>query len=429
MNLDDAREKIMYAGLIHDSIPAKWKSKLITDNKFELGFSNGSRIITMFKPRGKGPADVYIDEMALMPHADDIYDAALYMISRGGQLSIASTPFGKGGRFYDIISNNSEYPDFKRYQLPWWWSSALCIDVKKAILEAPSMRTPDRVDKFGTQTLKLIFRNNTIEGFMQEMELSFIDEQEAFLSYDLIMRCVDPNPEYLYFNKLDTFINDLDILHDKLRGVPYAGYDVGRRKHPAVLEITEKIDSKHFLRASIALYNKTFEEQEFLISQALDKLPIPKLAIDETGMGMQIAENLAGKYPGIVIPVNFGSHVNADIRQPSERDKKRGLKKSTIAVKERMATDIKIAMQRGDLVIPPDKDLILQLHSIKAETSITGNITYAVEKNETHHADKFWSLGMCLLVSRSTASSEPTDLISYGDNSMRNNMSDFGKYA
>jgi len=201
MNLDDAREKIMYAGLIHDSIPAKWKSKLITDNKFELGFSNGSRIITMFKPRGKGPADVYIDEMALMPHADDIYDAALYMISRGGQLSIASTPFGKGGRFYDISSNSSEYPDFKRYQLPWWWSSALCIDVKKAILEAPSMPTPDRVDRFGTQTLKLIFRNNTIEGFMQEMELSFIDEQEAFLSYDLIMRCVDPNPEYLYFNK------------------------------------------------------------------------------------------------------------------------------------------------------------------------------------------------------------------------------------
>jgi len=58
MNLEDAKEKIRYARELSDSIPRSRSHKLITDNKMELEWSNGSRIISMFRPRGKGPGDV-----------------------------------------------------------------------------------------------------------------------------------------------------------------------------------------------------------------------------------------------------------------------------------------------------------------------------------------------------------------------------------
>jgi hypothetical protein len=38
MNLDDAREKIIYARDLYESLPAQFRVKLTTDNKMELGF-------------------------------------------------------------------------------------------------------------------------------------------------------------------------------------------------------------------------------------------------------------------------------------------------------------------------------------------------------------------------------------------------------
>lgn len=61
-----------------------------------------------------------------------------------------------------------------------------------------------------------------------------------------------------------------------------------------------------------------------------------------------------------------------------------------------MATSVRIAFERGDIVIPQDKELIQEIHSIKRDTSIGGRVTYDVEKNERHHGDRFWALALAL---------------------------------
>lgn len=401
MNLDDAREKIIYARELYETIPDKFKVKLTTDNKMELGFANGSRITTMFMPRGKGPADVDIDEMAFMARSRDIFKAAMFMTLRGGQIVIGSTPMGKAGLFYEIISGaesedpNAGFKDFRVHRIPWWLSSALCKDVLRASVEAPLMTTHERVYKFGTLSLIQIYENTYLEDFQQECEISFQDEQEAFIPIDLILRCVDPDPEYLYFNKLETVAEDLKTIMEKLRGIPYAGYDVGRRNHPAVLVILELLGDKFFHRMTITMPKKPFEEQKYILSQALEILPIARMGIDETGMGMNLAEDLSKLYPHTVVPINFASRVESDIRNISKKDKK-----ETIAVKERMATDVKIAFERENMAIPQDRDFIRQIHSVKKETSAIGTVQYSVDKNEKHHADKFWALAMAILVAR-----------------------------
>jgi len=386
MNLDDAYEKIIYAREIHESIRSDAKAKLTTNNKTELGFSNGSRIVTMFLPRGKGPADVYIDEMAFMKRAREIYKAAIWMTSRGGQLMIGSTPLAKIGMFYDIETGaEGKFQNFKHYEIPWWLSTALCRDILRASIEAPNMLTEERVYKFGTPALVEIFESSFLEDFQQECELMFQDEVDAFIPVDLIMSCVDP--ELILYDSFEEF-------KENLKGIPWAGYDVGRRKHPSELIILEQIENKFFYRMCVTMRNKSFDEQKYILSQALDTLPIAKIAIDETGLGMNLAEDMSNQYRNIVVPVNFASKVEADTKK-SKKDKK-----DTIAVKERMATDVRIVCERGNIVIPQDRELIQQIHSVKKETSILGTVRYSVDKNEKHHADRFWALALALLMAR-----------------------------
>lgn len=387
MNLDDAREKIIYARGIYETVPAKFKIKLTTDNQMGLGFANGSRIVTMFTPRGKGPADVYIDEMAFMARARDIYRAALYMTLRGGQITIGSTALAKIGMFYDIITGaEGKFQNYKRYSIPWWWSSALCKDVSRAIKEAPQMTTHERVYEFGTPTLIEVYENSFLEDFQQECELKWQDEQEAFIPVELIFRCVDP--ELRLYDSFEEFL-------ENLKGIPYGGYDVGRRKHPSELILLEQLGDKFYQRMSITMRGKEFEEQKFILSQALEILPIARLAIDETGIGMNLAEDLSKRYPHTVMPVNFASRVESDLKKRDKKDKK-----ETVAVKERMATDVKIAFERRNIAISQDRELIQQIHSVKKETSALGQIHYSVDKNEKHHADKFWALALALLAAK-----------------------------
>ena len=388
MNLDDAREKILYARELYETIPERFRVKLTTDNKMELGFANGSRIVTMFMPRGKGPADVDIDEMAFMARAREIFKAAMFMTLRGGRLTIGSTPLGREGLFYEIAGGAGtaagRFRDFRLFRVPWWLSSALCRDVAQAAVEAEGLPTRERVYRFGREALIHIYENTFSEDFRQECELSFADEQEAFLPVELIFTCVDPELEVY---------GSLEELRGRLRGVPYAGYDVGRRKHPAELVILELLGDRFYYRFGLTMRNRDFEQQKFILRQALEVLPLARLAIDETGIGMNLAEDLAKEYPHTVLPVNFASRVESSLRRKDKQPE-------TVAVKERMATDIRIAFERRNISIPQDRELIRQLHSVKRETSLYGNVQYSVDRNEKHHADKFWALGLALLAAR-----------------------------
>jgi len=65
-------------------------------------------------------------------------------------------------------------------------------------------------------------------------------------------------------------------------------------------------------------------------------------------------------------------------------------------VKESLAVGLKIAFENEAVAIPRDRELTAQIHSIKKTATDAGYARFDTEKNERHHADKFWALALAV---------------------------------
>ncbi len=65
-------------------------------------------------------------------------------------------------------------------------------------------------------------------------------------------------------------------------------------------------------------------------------------------------------------------------------------------VKETLAVDLKIAFESELVAIPRNRELMGQIHSIKKTPTQAGYARFDTEKNERHHADKFWALALAV---------------------------------
>ena len=398
-NEEDALEKISYAKQFYDSIPdCDAKKKIITDNKSMLCFQdkNGitqSRLISIpcRPPRGKG-GDISLDEFAIYNAKMQklVYDAALPVISRGGTIEMGSSPLGKIGQFYDILTDKETY-DYERYNIPWWICRDLCIDVPTAIKVAPGLSTVERVETFGTKIIQQIFKNNDYDTFRQEYECDFIDSAESYIPLDLIFANTPgkregdldlsacekmEDEEYWQYNRCIDFQTyseiDLAILNYKpeLHGdTLYLGFDVGRNHDATAIFILGRMpDGKKRAFARIELRNQPFQVQEETILKAFRELPIYRGRMDATGIGKPVFENLHSK---------LGDRLEGVVFTPEE--------------KEIMAIDVKRGLEQREFLLSNDKEFHRQIHSIKRTSNGGKYFRYDAERNEKGHADSFWA--------------------------------------
>ena len=399
-NEEDALEKISYAKQFYESIPdCDAKKKLITDNKSMLCFQdkNGitqSRLISIpcRPPRGKG-GDISLDEFAIYnPKMQKlVYDAALPVISRGGTIEMGSSPLGKIGQFYDILTDKDTY-DYERYNIPWWFCRDLCIDVPTAVKVAPELSTEERVETFGTKILKMIYQNSDIDTFQQEFECMFIDSSESYISLDLIYENTPgkresdidlslcekmSDEEYWEYNRgidfqaykdLDTAIlNYRPEYHGKTL---FLGYDVGRHKDLSVLFLMGRTaDGKKRDFARIELKNETYKKQKEMIIKAYKELPVFRGKIDRTGIGDNIYEDVHTVVGDRVEGVQF-----------------------TQESKEILAIDVKRGLEQKEFLLSNDKEFHMQIHSIKRIDRGGGkHFSYDASRDDKGHADSFWA--------------------------------------
>ena len=398
-NEEDALEKISYAKQFYESIPdCDAKKKLIVDNKSQLCFldKNGitqSRLISIpcRPPRGKG-GDISLDEFAIYnPKMQKlVYDAALPVISRGGTIEMGSSPLGKIGKFYDILTDKDTY-DYERYNIPWWFCRDLCIDVPTAVKVAPGLSTEERVETFGTKIIKQIFQNNDYETFRQEYECDFIDSSESYIPLDLIYANTPgkrdgdldlsacekmDDDEYWEYNRGIDFqaYKDLDsaILNynpEKHGETLFLGFDVGRTHDATAIHLIGKMaNGKKRDFARIELRNVEFEVQENLILQAYKELPVYRGRMDMTGIGRPVYERLHKK---------LGDRLEGVVFTPEE--------------KEIMAIDVKRGLEQKEFLLSNDKEFHRQIHSIKRTSNGGKYFRYDAERNEKGHADSFWA--------------------------------------
>lgn len=386
INLLEATEKMRYARTILEALQQPDLPKLIRDNALGMEFANGARIMSLpaRPPRGKARLNIYLDEFAHVQYDRDIYTAALPIISKGGRLRIGSSPLGAGGVFWEVFTEKLRpYPGYVRRSTPWWCVFAFCRDVLGATVAAPTLSTADRVARFGTERIQVIYANMPEDDFRQEYECDFVDESVAWVTWAEIQAVQDKD---LLTGKAECagkaigaafgVIDELaeSVRQGKIERVLAGGVDVGRQHDTTELYLVGQTTTGHYpLRGMVTLSAVEYDDQYSVLAYALKTLPVAKLLIDQTGLGNNLAENLAKAFPAKAEGVTF-----------------------TGPNKALWATDAKMLIQQRKTPLPADRDLAYQIHSIKRATTSGKQMSFDVGASEKHHADKWWAWVLAL---------------------------------
>lgn len=398
INQNEAAEKMRYARILWDNwrdVPGYPKRpSLVKSNTFEMEFANGSRLESFpcRPPRGKARQRLYLDEMAHYREslARPIYVASLPATTKGdGYIRIGSSPLGAMGMFWEIFTENiRSYPGYVRRRIPWWHIKAFCRDITEAWILAPEMTTEERVYAYGMEALVAIFNNMFLEDFQQEYETLWVDESTAWITWDLIKANQEAFGDGAWFHA-DGKDDALDLLpkikrairERKIERALCGGIDIGRVRDATELILCGKTTTGQMpVRVNVTLRNTEFDDQEFVFAQYFKELPITSVLIDENGIGAQLAENL-GKLT---------------------KQKARGVHFTNVS-KELWAVEARVQFSRFNVPMPPDRDLPIQVHSIKKLITAAGNNVYDAERNEQGHADKAWALFLAIWAAKTRA--------------------------
>ena len=375
-NADDAKEKVLVARQVYEDLPLAYQKRLITDTKSELAFeSNGSqrglsRIIShpSKAPRGK-KGDVVLDELAHYVADREVYRGSTAVILRSSnQLTGCSTPLGRRGIFWEIATEElRRYPHHWQQRVPWWLCRFFCTDLAAAAREAESLPTEDAVRRFGNDRILEQFDSLALEDFEQEFCNLFVDDSYSYYPYELVLPCTS---------------DDLRLAEDVTgiappRGRLVAGFDVGRARDKSELVVFEEVDGTFVCVYLRSFGQVPFAEQEGELRRLLNSVPIARLSIDRTGIGMNLAENLEREFPQVVAE-NF-----------------------TNESKERWATDFKILLQRRAVQLPRHREIVAQIHAIKRRVLPSGKVSFDAERTKAGHADKFWAIALACQKERS----------------------------
>lgn len=69
-----------------------------------------------------------------------------------------------------------------------------------------------------------------------------------------------------------------------------------------------------------------------------------------------------------------------------------------------MAAGLRILFEKGQIRIPNDRKLIMQINSVRYQVSKKGNILFASPKKEHLHDDYLWVLALACYAARDTTS-------------------------
>ena len=241
------------------------------------------------------------------------------------------------------------------------------------------MPTAERVARYGTERLQVIYDNMPEDDFRQEYECEFVDEATAWITWEEIRSIQDAELDCLMVSGVDAAMNAISTLQNwvprgKTELAHVVGVDVGRTRNTTEIYVIGLSREGSFpLRLAITLDNVDFDGQYAVMDRLLRAVPIVSMWIDMNGIGRNLAENLEGRFPGKAKGMTF-----------------------TNATKALWSSDAKMLVQQHKARIPPDRDLAYQIHSIKRKVTAARNTVFDTDTNEKHHADRYWAWALAL---------------------------------
>lgn len=320
------------------------KPKLLVNSLTECKFANQSRIISLPNNsrtcRGYSADRVYCDEFAQLLNDNDILTAIQPSISRGGCISILSTPRGRANRFWDIWDDPAY--DYSHHRIHW----EKCPDPEYRKMVKKMQRTMLELD------------------FLQEYCGQPSISDMAFFTREMLQQVV--NTEASYLDKLET----------KNRVV--MGIDFGRRVSSTAITVAEQGPDLVRIRLQKELRNMPYDfavgdkcTQLREIAHINDVFNVDEINIDATGVGIRLEEDMRRLFGAKVEPVVF-----------------------TLKTKEVLITNLKILCEKQGVELVDDTEFISQLLSLEKNITPAGNITYKHIKGKKD--DRVWSAALAV---------------------------------
>ncbi len=394
-------------------------AELETDEKtMEVFFPhNRSRIIGL--PANPDTARGYtghivLDEFAFHGDAHKIYAACFPIITRGYSIEIISTPNGTAGKFYEIAkqaglvggglalpSSAGAEADRGRQavplQAPW---SGHRVDIYDAVAQG----LPANIDLLRSGC-------DDEETWLQEYGCQFLSDAQNYIPIELISTCVheEATTEWADGQMGRWADRKTPPAHLPTANLPelYLGVDIGRKRDLTIAWLFEKVGGVLWSRLLLTLKGVSFDEQEKAICRLIEgcstgfqpvtertgtgvspvaghgqdgRATVRRCCIDQSGIGMMLAERLVQKYGAVVEPVTF-----------------------TAQLKERLAPMVKQAFEERTVRIPDNREVRADINSVKRFVTPAGNVRFDAEHTDRGHADRFWALALVV-----NAASEPS---------------------
>lgn len=354
-----AKEYILYCMMWAKvfNVVAEDLGEIILDEKDDIKalgirFSTGRRINGLSSNpkafRSKG-GKLVIDEYAFHKQPEELWKAAIPIITWGYPVRVLSTYNGKGNRYARMTS------DAKKGNS--WSLHTVNIEqaVEQGLVDKIKGRatTPEERAEFLAECRDAAGDEET---YQQEYMCIPVDEATAYMTWDLIT-----SGEHRDAGKPELYQG----------GNIYVGMDIARRRHLTVIWVDEQVGDVMWTREVIAMKNAKFSEQEAALDDVMDRYgnKVVRACLDQTGMGEKFVEDAKRK--------PYGSKVEGVL--------------FTGVVKQHLAQSLKQRYEDKQVRTPEDKDIRASHHSVRKITTVANNIRFDADQTEVGHADHFWA--------------------------------------
>lgn len=390
-----AKEYIRYCeqwAKLYD-IAARSLGEVVIDHKDDvkalvIEFASGKRIHALSSNpksfRSKG-GKLVLDEFAFHKQPEEMWKAAIPIITWGFPVRVLSTYNGKGNRYYRIVSEARkalEGDGKSKFKLH-------TITIEDAVAQG-------LVDKiYGHQASaeeRAAFLADCREAagdeetYLQEYMCVPVDEATAWLTWELITAAEHPdagNPA-LYAG-----------------GDCYVGMDIGRRRDLTVIWVLEKVGDVMWTREVIRMKSKSFAEQDAALDRVFNSYRVRRACIDQTGIGEKPVEDAQRRYGSTRVEGVIFSGTS----------------------KQHLATLVKQAYEDHKARTPEDRAVRESHHAVRKIMTVAGNPRFDADRSELGHADEFWAHALAMHAAENPVS--PIEFQSLGQRRIGTRMGDF----
>jgi|SRR6478672_3782083 len=337
-------------------VAAESMGEIVVDSEddikaFVIEFATGKRINALSSNpkafRSKG-GKLVLDEFGFHKAPEELWKAAIPVITWGYDVRILSTYNGKGNRYYRMVEDAKKANNWSLHTT--------------TIVEAVDQGLADRIMGKPLTSLEreqwLAELRESVgdeEAWQQEYLCNPVDEATAWLTWDLITSAEHPDA-----GKSELYQSG---------GLCYVGMDIARRRDLTVIWVLEKVGDVLWTREVVSLKGVSFATQESELNRIMNQYRVCRLCMDQTGMGEVLVENAQRKYGTTRVE---------------------GLLFSS-AVKQELATVGKQKFEDRLVRMPSDRAIRESHHAVRKVVTAAGNPRFDADRSELGHADEFWA--------------------------------------